>query len=117
MFIIFLETLNFLTTHRTHFQNILYLSNEDLLTLFDKNPKKYADANLISEVTEINEKITGAAGGTGSRFGTGGMATKIKAMDRMINEGRKAVLANGKRPSIIFEILNGKQIGTLFHKK
>ena len=28
MFIIFLETLNFLTTHRTHFQNILYLSNE-----------------------------------------------------------------------------------------
>ena len=45
------------------------------------------------------------------------MATKIKAMDRMINEGRNAVLANGKRPSIIFEILNGKQIGTLFHKK
>lgn len=89
----------------------------DIDGLFDKNPKKYADANLISEVTEISEKITGAAGGTGSRFGTGGMATKIKAMDRMINEGRKAVLANGKRPSIIFEILNGKQIGTLFHKK
>ena len=45
------------------------------------------------------------------------MMKGLEAMDRMINEGRKAVLANGKRPSIIFEILNGKQIGTLFHKK
>ena len=56
------------------------------------------------------------AGGSGSIFGTGGMNSKLKAAQRIFDINRAMVLANGKQPKIIFNILNGDEIGTLFKK-
>lgn len=94
----------------------LLIMLSDIDGFFDKNPKKYADAKLIPEITEINEQTYQHAGGKGSKFGTGGMTTKLKAAQRMMKADKLTILANGANPSIVFRILNGDEIGTLFRK-
>lgn len=44
------------------------------------------------------------------------MATKLKAAQRMLAEDRMMLLANGKEPMIIDELLAGEPLGTLFAK-
>lgn len=86
----------------------------DIDGLFDADPHTCANAKTIPLIDEINEAVVNLAGGTGTRFGTGGMVTKLKAAKRVINAGHQMVLANGEDPKIIFDILAGKSIGTLF---
>lgn len=98
----------------SHVNADLLIVLSDIDGFYDQNPKKYVNANLISTVNHINEKTFTVAGGSGSRFGTGGMQTKLLAAKRMLDENRQMVLANGKDPRVILDILAGKQIGTLF---
>jgi glutamate 5-kinase len=42
------------------------------------------------------------------------MATKLKAAAHILRHNHMMVLANGANPSIIFNIMNGEEIGTLF---
>ena len=58
---------------------LIILSDVD--GLYNKNPHKYNDANLMEIVGDINEDIKKMAGGEGSKFGTGGMITKIIAAE------------------------------------
>lgn len=44
------------------------------------------------------------------------MTTKLKAAKRILKHDRMMILANGENPSIIFKIMNGDKIGTLFRK-
>lgn len=95
--------------------------NADLLVIlsdidgfFEQNPKEHPNAKLIATVNQIDEQVYRRAGGSGSDFGTGGMYTKIKAADRMMQHGKKTILANGQDPKILLDILAGKPIGTLF---
>ena len=44
------------------------------------------------------------------------MITKLTAAKTATNSGIDMVLANGEEPKIILDILNGKEIGTLFLK-
>ncbi|MCI8770381.1 MAG: glutamate 5-kinase [Lachnospiraceae bacterium] len=97
------------------------LANADLLIimsdidgLYDCDPKKAEDARLIPVVHEINEEIRGLAGGAGSKFGTGGMKTKIHAVELAYEAGIDVVLMNGKRPRKLYELFEDKQVGTLF---
>ncbi|WP_040471715.1 glutamate 5-kinase [Lentilactobacillus kisonensis] len=101
----------------SHMNADLLIVLSDIDGFYDQNPKKFADANLISNVASINDDEFTIAGGAGSRFGTGGMHTKLIAAKRMIDEDRAMVLANGKDPRIIFDILAGKPVGTLFSKE
>ncbi len=89
----------------------------DIDGLYDSNPRKNPNAKLIKIVEEIDEKIEGCAEGAGTSLGTGGMETKIQAGKVAINSGCNMVLANGENPSIIVDILNGEDIGTLFIAK
>lgn len=89
----------------------------DIAGFYNKNPQKYSDAQLITEITEINEQTYQAAEGSGTNLGTGGMTTKLKAAEMMLAANKKMILADGSNPSIIFKILNNAAIGTLFDKK
>ena len=51
----------------------------DIDGFYDRDPRLYANAKLIERVKVIDENIQSAAGGVGSRRGTGGMYTKLKA--------------------------------------
>ncbi len=89
----------------------------DIDALYDKDPKKYADAKPIDTVFEITDEIIKSAGGKGSKFSTGGMKTKIEAAKVASNAGCKIVLANGKTENVIGRIIAGETIGTLFLPK
>ena len=101
--------------------NVAVLAGADLLIimsdiegLFDKDPHKYDDAELIPVVPEITEEIRAIAGGAGSSLGTGGMATKIKAAEICKNGGIDLIIMNGRDPRHLYKVFENKPIGTLF---
>ena len=89
----------------------------DIDGLYNKNPRKYEDANLIHIVGDINEDIKKMAGSEGSKFGTGGMITKIIAAEMVTKIGTSLVIASGDEPKNITRIVEKENIGTLFVKK
>ena len=89
----------------------------DIDGLYDSNPKDNPDAKLISVVEVIDEKIESLAGGAGSDRGTGGMITKIHAAQQAGNAGINMIIANGANPYILYDIADGKDVGTLFKAK
>jgi len=68
----------------------------------------------LAHVPAVTDDTYALAGGSGSRFGTGGMVTKLKAAERMIQADGQMILANGADPTIIFDVLAGESVGTLF---
>ncbi|MEA5095650.1 MAG: glutamate 5-kinase [Sedimentibacter saalensis] len=89
----------------------------DIDGLYDSNPQNNPDAKLIPVVREITEEIEGVAGGSQSLVGTGGMATKIAAAKIAVASGIDMAIVNGKSPELIYDVLDGKAVGTLFLKK
>lgn len=100
---------------------VLEITDADLLILlsdidgfYDKNPTAHKDALLFNTIDEITDATYALASDSGSRFGTGGMTTKLNAAQKVLEEKKQMVLANGEDPTILFQILAGEQIGTLF---
>lgn len=89
----------------------------DIDGLFTSDPHKDPEATLISVVSEINNEIRSLAGGEGSSLGTGGMRTKIRAAEICTAKGCDMVIANGDKPSVLYDIVDGKSVGTRFIKK
>ncbi|MGT2741798.1 glutamate 5-kinase [Streptococcus plurextorum] len=89
----------------------------DIDGLFDKNPTIYADAKLRHFVPEITDEIIKSAGGAGSKFGTGGMLSKIQSAQMVFDYNGKMVLMNGANPRDILRVLDGEKLGTLFAKE
>ena len=86
----------------------------DIDGLYDKDPGKYRDAELVPVVKEITDELMGAAGDAGSERGTGGMVTKLIAAKKVMGTGADMVITNGKNPKAIYDILEGKPVGTRF---
>lgn len=86
----------------------------DIDGLYDKDPKKSEDANLITHVFEITEAIEENACGTLNGFGTGGMKTKVAAAKICMAKNIPMVIANGDEPNNISKITEGFEVGTLF---
>ena len=82
--------------------------------LFTADPRHHADAQLISQVTHIDEDTWALAGEAGSSVGTGGMMTKIQAAQLAGRGGVPTVIAGGKDPDALAKIVAGEQIGTRF---
>ncbi|MBQ9673613.1 MAG: glutamate 5-kinase [Ruminococcus sp.] len=86
----------------------------DIDGLYDKNPAIYPDAKKVAVVELITEEIKAMAGGRGSSRGTGGMATKIIAAEIATNAGIDVQIISGENPDAIYDILEGKPVGTVF---
>lgn len=89
----------------------------DIEGLYTGDPHKDPDAVLISTVSELNDTIMNSAGGHGSSLGTGGMTTKLHAAKIATEAGIDMVIANGSRRDVLYDIVDGKQIGTKFLKR
>jgi glutamate 5-kinase len=89
----------------------------DIDGLYNGDPRKDTSATIISKVSEITNEIEEVAGTTGSAFAKGGMATKISAAKICNKSGIDMIIAKGEEPEILFEVLEGKDIGTLFVAK
>ena len=86
----------------------------DIDGLYTADPHKDSNALLLHKVGKIDEKIEAMIGGVGSKLGTGGMATKIKAAKLVTKQGIDMVIANGDNPENLYDIVDGKNVGTRF---
>ena len=86
----------------------------DIDGLYDKNPSVFADAKFINLVENSDDSIRAAAGAEGSKFGTGGMRTKITAAQMATKNGTHLIIANGADPRNIVRAAQGCEVGTLF---
>jgi glutamate 5-kinase len=85
----------------------------DIDGLYNGDPKKDTNAKIISKVCAV-EEVEEFAGSTNSEFAKGGMVTKIAAAKLCYHAGIDMVIAKGEEPSVVLEILEGKDVGTLF---
>ena len=69
---------------------------------------------VIDVVESMTDAVKGLAGATRSRGGTGGMTSKLRATEIATGAGEAVVIANGGRPNVLADILDGKKVGTLF---
>ena len=89
----------------------------DIDGLYTADPHKNADAKLISTVDALTDDILALAGDKGSALGTGGMKTKLHAAALCMDAGCEMVIMNGDDPGLLYDLFDGKKIGTLFKKK
>ena len=80
----------------------------DVDGLYTKNPKKNSKAKLIETVNEINTKIENYAKNTNSKYGTGGMATKIEAAKICLLAGCYMAITNGNSNNPINKLYQKK---------
>ena len=86
----------------------------DIDGLYTADPHKDPNAKLIPEVAAITPEIEALGGGEGSSLGTGGMRTKLHAAEICTKAGCEMVIINGERPDLLYDLFDGKAIGTRF---
>ncbi|MDO4501024.1 MAG: glutamate 5-kinase [Erysipelotrichaceae bacterium] len=101
----------------SHIDADLLILMSDIDGLYTKNPKKYADAKKIDLIEEITDEVMALADGKGTELSTGGMATKLKAAKIVTEAGCDMVIINGEKIYELYDLLEGKNIGTRFTGK
>ena len=87
----------------------------DIDGLYTGDPRKDKGAKLIKVVDEITDEIMELGGGSGSKLGTGGMRTKLLAAEVATGGNVDMVIANGKNPDVLYDIVEDKDfVGTKF---
>lgn len=89
----------------------------DIDGLYTSNPRNNPDAVKIDEVNQITDEIRTMAGGSGSNRGTGGMITKIVAAEHATSLGIECCIMNGENPERLYDLFDGKKVGTIFKAK
>ena len=86
----------------------------DIDGLYTADPRTDPNATLIHRITKLDDRIMALAGGCGTKRGTGGMVTKLQAARICMSCGCEMVIANGNNPDNLYDILDGKDVGTKF---
>jgi glutamate 5-kinase len=86
----------------------------DIDGLYSKNPKEFPDAELVPQVRNIAEIRKAVTIGEANNFGTGGIATKLSAAERVFPFGIQVIIAHGGRERSLEALAAGTQQGTAF---
>ncbi|MDY6966938.1 MAG: glutamate 5-kinase [Halobacteriota archaeon] len=86
----------------------------DIDGLYDKDPKRSDDANLIGTVTQITKDIERMASKKSSPLSVGGMVTKLEAAKICMNAGCNMAIVNGREENVIIRVAGGEELGTMF---
>jgi len=86
----------------------------DIDGLYTADPRTNPDATLIHTITKLDDSVLALAGGSGTNRGTGGMVTKLQAARICMDCGCDMVISNGSNPTNLYDILDGKDVGTRF---
>ncbi len=89
----------------------------DIDGLYDDDPRKNEDAQLLNQVHEITPEIEAVAGDPGSAVGTGGMKSKIDAFKISLASGISSFLGKASTPNIVYDAVNHEATGTYFEPK
>ncbi|QDU81011.1 Glutamate 5-kinase [Polystyrenella longa] len=90
---------------------LVILSN--IQGLYDRDPSEEG-SKLIPLVQKWDEDLLGYAAAVKSTRGTGGMQSKLQAIQTATAVGENVILANGRDPQVLDKVLAGEEVGTLF---
>tara|TARA_B100000900_G_C20497456_1_gene682262 strand:+ start:55 stop:1170 length:1116 start_codon:yes stop_codon:yes gene_type:complete len=99
------------------------LVNADLMIIltdqkgmYNKNPDKHNDAELLESVNvdDLKKYYHDSDFSTDSSIGTGGFITKMQAVKRASLSKTYSLIASGHEEYVLKNIFDGKNIGTLF---
>lgn len=68
----------------------------------------------IVAVVKSMDEVAGFARDEKGAFSVGGMADKLVAVQRAVEAGIETIIANGRKPEQLLELINGQGIGTRF---
>jgi len=106
------DNLSAMVTNMTESQLLVNLTDID--GLFHKDPRTNRDARLIRVVERVDREVMRYASSIPGFLGTGGMASKIRAAQKVALGGTPTIIANGLKPGILKKIFMGQEVGTLF---
>ncbi|MBN2125121.1 MAG: glutamate 5-kinase [Deltaproteobacteria bacterium] len=106
------DNLSAMVTNLTEAQ--LLISLTDIDGLYDKDPRVNRDARFIRVVGRANGDVMRYASSIPGFLGTGGMASKIRAGQKVALVGVPTIIANGRKRGILKRIFTGEDVGTLF---
>ena len=86
----------------------------DIDGLYDKDPRKHADAKLIKKVSRVERQIEQYASDIPGTLGTGGMLSKIQAAGKVTAAGIPMIIARGDIPDVLEQLFDARSIGTYF---
>lgn len=109
------DTLAAIVARSVHAEMLILLSDID--GLYTADPHTHPEAALLHHVARVDDHIREIAGISSSTQGTGGMVTKLHAADICLGCGCKMVIANGNNPGNLYDILEGKTVGTTFSEE
>lgn len=89
----------------------------DIDGLYTKDPHKDTTAKLIPKVYELTKEILSLAGDAGTKLGTGGMETKLRAARIATEAGCDMIITNGECPERLYDAVSGAEVGTRFFAK
>jgi glutamate 5-kinase len=89
----------------------------DVDGLFDRHPSE-AGAQVIPMVAQLETAVRefqrqAPAAGEPNPLSRGGMASKLEAARLAVSAGENVVIANGRRPNVLVDVLAGEEVGTL----
>jgi len=109
------DTLAAIVSQSIHADLLVLLSDID--GLYTADPHTDPKAKLIPVVNKIDDAVMALAGDSNTNLGTGGMQTKLQAAKICLECGCDMIITNGSNPECLYDILEGKQIGTMFTEK
>lgn len=109
------DTLAAIVARSVHADMLILLSDID--GLYTADPHTHPEAALLHHVARVDDHIREIAGISSSTQGTGGMVTKLHAAEICLGCGCKMVIANGNNPGNLYDILEGKAVGTTFSEE
>ncbi len=87
----------------------------DVHGLYTNDPRVDKTAKLIPEVPALTDELWAKAQGAGSRRGTGGMYTKLLAVDIATQTGIGVIITHSEEQKRLKEIIAGASVGTFFY--
>ena len=106
------DTLAALVTNLLEADVLVILTDQQ--GLYTADPRRDPDARLLVAVSAEDPSLAAMAGGAGTTFGTGGMATKVAAARRASASGADTLIASGREPDLLPRLAAGEAIGTQF---
>jgi glutamate 5-kinase len=104
------DTLGALVTNLVEADALVILTDQP--GLFTRDPRRYADATLVTEARAGDPELEKMAGGAGSHIGSGGMITKVRAAARAARSGAHTIIASGREPRVLLRLSQGEMIGS-----
>jgi glutamate 5-kinase len=92
---------------------VVVLSDVD--GLYTSDPGSNPDAQLVTDVHDIEELRRYEIGMSRSHIGSGGMRSKVLCAEMATSAGIPVVICNGTKPGMLMRAVAGEPVGTRFH--